>query len=172
MGSSWRPWRNHVQRKVAEVAEGGFQLMKKFAVLTAAAAGIFCTSATAVAHTALGKEYEANFYAWMSCHENHMGLENTLSCTFPMQGIDHVDAITVYCKETKFLPTWDKKWMQEYGKTDFARLPESAWRIVLPFTVQYFSYHVKNKKGFVFALRGPYSPWANECRRVFPDLEN
>ena len=111
MGGPWHPWRNHVQRKVTQVAEGGSQLMKKFGFIFTAAAGIFCTSGTALAHTALGQEYEANFHAWTSCHKNHMGLENTLSCTFPMQGTDHVDAITVYCKETKLLPTWDKKWM-------------------------------------------------------------
>ena len=145
--------------------------MKRFAVALTAAAGMLCSIGPAQSHTALGKKYEAEFYAWTSCNENAIGLENTLSCRFPMQGSDHLDAMTVYCEDTTITPHWDKEWMKKWGNTPFGEVPAYAFVTIPAFTVEYYSHHVQSKKGFVFVKRGPYSPWANECRRIFPDLD-
>ena len=113
-----------------------------------------------------------------SCYKNAF-LENTLTCNFPMQGAaDHYDAITVHCKETDLIPDWDKEWIKKYGNLNFSEATnefrsfmESLIRVPAS-TVKYYSYHIRNKKGFSFYKRGPNSPWANECRRVYPELKN
>ena len=150
-------------------------VMKRIA---ASVAGLLIAAPIAArAHLAVQPRYEAEFYAWTSCYKS-FGLDHTMSCDFPMQGADHIDAITVYCKDTTLQPHWDKKWKETFGRLNLKTASDEEFRkflesqVIIPaFTVEYYSYHIRNKKGFAFFKRGPFSPWANECRRVFPDLE-
>ena len=152
--------------------------MKRLTTITAAVAGLLISASpiAAMAHIAVQPKYEAEFYAWTSCN-NGFGLENTLSCNFPMQGSGHRDAMTVYCEDTVVIPHWDKEWMKTFGRLNLETASSEEFRqfldsrVLIPaFTVEYYSHHIRNKKGFSFIKRGPNSPWANECRRVFPDL--
>ena len=146
--------------------------------IASAVAALLITAPIATrAHLAVQPKYEAEFYAWTSCHKG-FGLDHTLSCNFPMQGTDHSDAMTVYCKDTEIHPFWDKKWMQTYGRLNLETASNEEFRkfldslVVVPaFTVEYYSYHIRNKKGFAFFKRGAFSPWASECRRIFPDID-
>ena len=94
-----------------------------------------------------------------------------------MQGGDHYDAITVFYEETEMVPHWDKEWMKKFGSLNSSEAANEEWHeymqsmvLVPAYTVQYFSYHIRNKKGFSFFKRGPSSPWTNECRREYPEL--
>ena len=83
---------------------------------------------------------------------------------------DHRDGANVFCEEHRMFPTWDEKWMKKYGSLPYREIPRSTQVTIPAFTVQYFGYHIRDKKGFVFAERGPNSPWAYECRRFYPEL--
>ena len=108
------------------------------------------------AHIAVQPKYEAQFYAWTSCYKRVL-LENSLTCNFPMQGGDHYDAITVFCEETEMVPHWYKEWMKKFGSLNLSEATNEEWHeymqsmvLVPAYTVQYLSYHIRNKKGFSF----------------------
>ena len=145
--------------------------------IAAAVAGLLIAAPMAArAHLALQPKYEAQFFALTSCYESAFS-GTSLTCNFPMQGLDHADSITVYCEETEMAPHWDKVWMKKYGSLNLSKATNEQWReymqslIRVPaYTVQYFSYHIRNKKGFSFFERSSSSPWANECRRIYSEL--
>lgn len=73
---------------------------------------------------------------------------------------------------------WDKEWMKTFGNLNLKTASDKEYseylksRVLIPaFTVDYYSHHIRDKKGLSFFKRGPTSPWANECRRVFPNLD-
>ena len=94
------------------------------------------------AHTALGEEQLANFNSWTRCLKRPSeDSKKLLTCTFPMQGSEHTDAMTVYCEENRIVPFWEDQWMQKWGKTEFIDLPTEAWIVLPANTVQMFTFH-------------------------------
>ena len=128
----------------------------------------------AKAHTALGKKQLSNFYAWTSCvqHPSRLSEEKILSCFFPIKGNghkNHYDPINVYCKETKILN------INRYAKSGGYKIidpsSKSGYLKVPPFTVQMWTFHdPKMELNGILYHSDSDSPWANECRRIYPEL--
>ena len=114
------------------------------------------------AHTAVQKRIEgnlANFYGSVNCHEEaFVNYTKMISCDFNARG--HTDAISVYCEDTnEAVPYVDSEGKQKFGS-----------QLISAFTVRYFSYHYGSPRDGVLFERGPSSPWAAECRRIYPGL--
>ena len=134
--------------------------MKAFA--PCAAALILGFQLPAQAHTAVQKWIEsdlAKFNKYVYCHENfYVEDGKALSCKFDAR--KHVDHITVHCEDGEHLFLYsDSQGKERVGAT-----------FRPAFTVVYFSsYHGNAKWGDRYS-RGPMSPWAVECRRIYPEI--
>ena len=110
-------------------------------------------------HTAVQPRYEAQFSRWVRCYKSS-DLPKMLTCNFLTS--DHSDGISVVCERAEIAIQEPWEW------DDPPKLRKPRWKWVPAFTVSYFSYHYPST-GREFQ-RGSNSPWARECRRVFPGL--